>query len=310
MTFSRVSTIAVFVSIPTLVAAQQGNPAPCKVGDRYIARGLQGQVRAVWDDQIRVQPDGAEAYDQVIVPLPLGSGHYVWPKPSAPAYGTAKPTPRPTPESVAPDPGAKCETESTEQKVARQLAPAAVALGSGVALLTPDALKSALSATETELATASSPELAKIAAANAQGRYTYLPKDPPFNVTILTPWARAAMTALEAKRKYEPAPQLSADALNRLGLSIEVFPGSSMTTADAIENVVIKRGENIIRPIERKVEPRTIQNALGAKRELSMGTFRFEMDALAPTADVTIVLIGSRGNYEITLTPAELSHLR
>jgi hypothetical protein len=320
MTTGRTFLFVAFVALPIYVSAEQSNPAaaPCNVGDRFFAKGLQGEVRSVWADEVRVQPDGAEAYDQVRVPLPFGTGRYIWPAPSAPAYGTAKPTPRPTAEAALPDPDAKCVPKTAAAKVedsgqsptSSKIVDRSRVLGAGIVLLTADLLKAALTATETELATASSPELAKLAAATAYGIYSYLPKDPPFSVTISTPWTRAAIAALEAKRKYEPAPSLSIDALNRLGLSINVSPGSSLTTADAIENVVIKRGEIIIRPIDRSVKPHTIQNAMGAKRELSSGSFTFEMDALQPTTDLTIVLIGKRGNYEITLIPAELSYLR
>lgn len=310
MTIRRLSAIAALVAFPGLASAQQSNSIPCKEGDRYVAKGLQGRVRSVWDDQIRVQPDGAEPYDQVIVPLPLGSGRYVWPQATAPAYGTAKPTPRPTPESVAPDPAAKCDTETVEQQVARQLTPPVLRFGPGIGLLTPDLLKTALAATGSEVATASSPELANFALATAVGLSIDLPKDPPFNVTILTPWVRAALAGLEAKRKFEPVPALSVDALNRLGLSIEVSPGSPLTTADAIENVVIKRGETVIRPLSRTVQPDTIQNALGVKRELSTGSFKFAMEALRPTGDLTIVLVGRRQNYEITLLQAALTFLK
>jgi len=160
------------------------------------------------------------------------------------------------------------------------------------------------------VATASSPELANFALATAVGLSIDLPKDPPFNVTILTPWVRAALAGLEAKRKFEPVPALSVDALNRLGLSIEVSPGSPLTTADAIENVVIKRGETVIRPLSRTVQPDTIQNALGVKRELSTGSFKFAMEALRPTGDLTIVLVGRRQNYEITLLQAALTFLK
>lgn len=105
-------------------------------------------------------------------------------------------------------------------------------------------------------------------------------------------------------------PALSVDTLNRAGVSIEVSPGSSLATADAIEDVVLKRGDTIIRAIASNVEPRTIENAMGFKRELSVGSFTFDMAALQPTGSVTIVCIGRRDNYEVTLTATELSYLR
>lgn len=199
MTITHPAAIVAFLGLAAFASAQQSNPEPCKVGDRYVAKGLVGQVRSVWVDQIRVQPDGAEPYDQVIVPLPLGSGRYRWPPPTAPAYGTAKPTPSPTAESVAPDPAARCVPK---EPIANQVS---VPLGPGIEPLTEELLKTALTVSTDDLARASNPLLAKLSVAIARGilRDSDIPKDPPFSVAISSPWTRAAFTSAEARRKYQ-----------------------------------------------------------------------------------------------------------
>jgi hypothetical protein len=57
--------------------AREAEPAPekqYKVGDRFeLKPGVMGTVPFVWPDQIKVQPEGAEPYDLVVIDLPLGS---------------------------------------------------------------------------------------------------------------------------------------------------------------------------------------------------------------------------------------------
>ncbi len=309
-TYLRIAPVVIVALLcsPVSATAQQnaGVVAPCNVGDRFTAKGLEGVVRDVWPDEIRVQPDGAEPYDVVGVPLPFGSGRYVWPSEYEPAYGTAKPTPRPSAANATPDAAAICIPEPVIAKP--QPIP-----GPGIRLLTQELLLEAITATEEHAVTASSLFLVQLEEASRSDAFSTtvaLWEKAPFDVSISSPWVRAASAAAEARRKYQPEPKLSLDDLNQQGLLIVVRPGKSLTTADAIENVVIKRGDEIIRPIEATMAPETTVNALGAKLEVSRGTFRFAMEALAPSSAVTIVCVGAKGNYEITLTAMQLSRLR
>jgi hypothetical protein len=95
-------------------------------------------------------------------------------------------------------------------------------------------------------------------------------------------------------------------------VDIVVTPGPSFLTADAIQDVVLKRGDQIIRPLARNVAPTTVQNAMGASRTLAEGRFTFDMAAFSTSTPgpVTIVLIGQRGNFEWDMYSNELDSLR
>ena len=137
-----------------------------------------------------------------------------------------------------------------------------------------------------------------------------LAKDPPFSVLIQSPFIRVAAESLEARRKFVEPTFESLEAINGRLVEIEVSPGPSMATADAVENVVIKRGAQVLRPIKANIQPTTVQNRLGMNRELSAGTFTFDYAAFDPTTTITLVVVGRAGNFELELRPEELSSLR
>lgn len=132
----------------------------------------------------------------------------------------------------------------------------------------------------------------------------------PFRFLIMSPYVAAMIAAAEAKRKYEPTPTLSADALNADRVVISVRPGELLATADSIENVLIKRNGQIVRPLKQRIIPMTISNALGASEASAQGDFTFDFDVFAPDTPITIVMIGARANLEFTLMPDELAYLK
>lgn len=176
-------------------------------------------------------------------------------------------------------------------------------------LLTSELLKEALEATEDAIAKASSPVVAKLNGLSAE-ETRRLWEDAPFTVTLSSPWIRAAMVASEARRRFLPIPQLSIQSFNDEGLIIEVSPGRSLVNADLIENVVVKRTDQIVRPLSAEITPTIITNALGAKREVARGRFRFPMEALGQETPIEIVCVGRRGNFTVHLSRLELSWLR
>lgn len=134
--------------------------------------------------------------------------------------------------------------------------------------------------------------------------------DAPFRFLIISPYVTAMIAAAEAKRKYEPTPTLSADGLNADHVVISVRPGELLATADSIENVLIKRNGQIVRPLTQRITPMTISNALGASEASAQGDFRFDFGVFAPDAPITIVMIGARANLEFTFKPDELAQLK
>ena len=124
---------------------------------------------------------------------------------------------------------------------------------------------------------------------------------PPFNVFIASPYMRALATAYEAKRRYADPPRLSAADLNADGILVSVTPGDDFAHADAIEDVVLKRFDGrVIRAFRRAVHPASIQNRGGASKTLSEGAFYFRLEDF-DQLPVTVVCIGSGGNFEIGL---------
>lgn len=134
--------------------------------------------------------------------------------------------------------------------------------------------------------------------------------EAPFEFFIASPFATAAMAAATASRKFEARPHLTVEALNARKVVIHVGPGSTFSTADAIENVVIKRDGAIIQPSQKAITLAPVQNALGASKPSANGDFTFEFEAFTPTTSITLVFIGAAGNYEWTVTPDELARLR
>lgn len=135
-------------------------------------------------------------------------------------------------------------------------------------------------------------------------------KRAPFHFYIETPYTRAVATLMQAKRKFEQTPTLDVAALNKDQVVLRVTPSDTINMADAIENVVIKRGAEVIRPLAKDVHPVTLQNRMGATFQLAEGTFTFPLETFDPTVPITFVLIGAKGNFEWTMEPAHLKALR
>jgi len=98
--------------------------------------------------------------------------------------------------------------------------------------------------------------------------------------------------------------------LNSQQIVLHIGPSASFADADAIENVVLKRGADIVRPINRQVTPVDIRNAFSATRTVSEGDFTFPFSAFDPPTGVTIVMIGRTGNFEWALATAELARMK
>jgi hypothetical protein len=141
-------------------------------------------------------------------------------------------------------------------------------------------------------------------------RLVTLATDAPFAFMIMTPYTRAASIAVQAKRKFAAATFPTLDALNAELVVVSVDPGSSILSVDTIENVVIKRGTDLIRPVKSSVEPTVVQNAMGLKKDTARGSFTFDFAAFAPGSAITLVLIGKGGNFEFEMTQEEVARLK
>jgi hypothetical protein len=132
----------------------------------------------------------------------------------------------------------------------------------------------------------------------------------PFKVSILSPYAAAVLQSSEAKRKYQPIPIIDLATLNAQKVVVHVYPGGTINTLDTIENVIVKRAGEVIRPSKVEVKPVVMQTNMGASRPSSEGRFTFDFSTFAPTTSITLVCIGQHGNWEWDMSAAELAVLR
>jgi hypothetical protein len=144
---------------------------------------------------------------------------------------------------------------------------------------------------------------------NERLKFIQATKQVPFRFTIVSPFVRAAVLVAEASRRYQET-TLHVQELNAGLVTIHVEPSTTITNAEAIDDVVIKRGGVVIRPSKKDVRPTTLQTLAGATRELAEGDFTFDFGTFVPDAEITIVLIGRAVNFEWTVRPGELDQLK
>lgn len=132
----------------------------------------------------------------------------------------------------------------------------------------------------------------------------------PFKIEIITPYIKVFNAAAEAARRFETFVGPTADVANAEGVWIAVAPGPQLLSGDAVDNVVLKRGDAVIRPAQRVVEPYEAKTAMNATRQLTTGRFQFNFEAFNPSEPVTIVVVGATQNLEWILEVAELKKLR
>jgi hypothetical protein len=187
-------------------------------------------------------------------------------------------------------------------------------VGPGIQPLTAESLKEALDMSEEDVSRVSSALLVKLVAAEDDSSRKYeamtLAKDAPFDVMLLTPFSRAGFAAAEARRKFATPTRTDLTALNKQGLIVVVSPGTSFVTADAVEGMVIRRGDQVIKPLTSVIKPTMIENRMGAKSASAVGRFTFPMDVFAPKSPLTIVIIGKLRNFEIPMSEVELGLFR
>lgn len=132
----------------------------------------------------------------------------------------------------------------------------------------------------------------------------------PFSFHVESPYTRVHNVVNFAVSKYrEPKPPSMAEA-NARGVVVFVTPGQNFLRSDAIERVVIERGDRRILPSAEKVAPSLVRNGFGAVKELSEGEFTFPIEAFAPAGGLTFVLVGRSGNIRIPMTESELAMFR
>jgi hypothetical protein len=127
---------------------------------------------------------------------------------------------------------------------------------------------------------------------------------------LATPFSRVASSIFEMSKKRERLRAMSPGAANGWGVGIYISPSENLDHADSIQNVVIRREGHTIQPLTTTIAPVHYTTRTGVKKQLWKGFFAFPMDSFAPTADITVVLIGGTGEVTCTLDSLKLSTLR
>jgi hypothetical protein len=130
----------------------------------------------------------------------------------------------------------------------------------------------------------------------------------PFQVFLATPYTRAVFSALDARQRYLDPPALSAAQLNADGVVVSVFPGQTLTTAQAIEDVLVKQLDgSVVRPVKKDVQPDAPPGAIEASRVITRGVFYFPLAAFEHLP-VTVICVGAGGNFSLEITSDDLKY--
>ena len=131
-----------------------------------------------------------------------------------------------------------------------------------------------------------------------------------YTAWIASPFSRVALSVAESLGRQDRPRPITPGAANGWGVGVYVSPAADFDSAESIKRVVIQRGSSTIEPETATLSPVTVENATGEKKQLLKGFFGFSLEAFAPTADITIVLIGSTGEVRCRLDQEKLSSLR
>jgi hypothetical protein len=124
---------------------------------------------------------------------------------------------------------------------------------------------------------------------------TGLCKNDDFALAFYSAYKQVAYEVWAAVRKQKPAPQPSYQAAQRTRVTIGIspVPGSKNTLTD----FVVKRGGKPVQPSVRTVS--------GGR-----GNFSYDYAAFAPTATVTLEMVGRTRTVSCAISPEVLRHFR
>ena len=135
-------------------------------------------------------------------------------------------------------------------------------------------------------------------------------KDSPYRVVVMSPFMRAIDLARRARRRHEPAPAPSLPGLNAAQVVVHVTAGLNYQALDPIKSVFIRRGGEIITPLQSSVKMTFVVDDEQKSRQSADGDFTFPFAVFEPSAEIAILLTGERGTCRITVTAGELARMR
>jgi len=124
---------------------------------------------------------------------------------------------------------------------------------------------------------------------------TGLCKNDDFALAFYSAYKQVAYEVWAAVRKKRPAPQPSYQAAQRTRVTIGVTPVAG--SKNLFTDLVLKRGGKIVQPAVRTVSGGT-------------GNFTFDYSAWAPTATVTLEMVGKSRTISCAMSPEVLRQFR
>ena len=122
---------------------------------------------------------------------------------------------------------------------------------------------------------------------------TGLCRNPDFDIAMYTPYKSVAYEVWRVVSAGKPAPQPNYADAQRTRITVGVTPARG--SKNTLGSFVLKRGG-------KPVEP--------TSRELTTGRFTFDFPAFAPTAGVTLEMVGKARTVTCDIDPATLTLMR
>ncbi len=124
---------------------------------------------------------------------------------------------------------------------------------------------------------------------------TGLCQNDQFTIAMFTPYKQVAYEVWGAVRAKKPVPTPSYSQAQRTRITIGVTPAKG--SKNAITSVAVKRGGKTVAPVSKAAE--------GAG-----GSFTFDFPAFAPTADISLELVGKAGTVSCSVEKGVLALFR
>ncbi len=124
---------------------------------------------------------------------------------------------------------------------------------------------------------------------------TGLCRNDDFALAVYSGYKQVAYEVWAAVRKTKPAPQPSYQAAQRTRVTIGISPVTG--SKNALTDFVVKRGGKPVQPAVRTLSGGT-------------GNFTFDYAVFAPTATVTLEMIGRARTVSCAIPPDVLRHFR
>ena len=124
---------------------------------------------------------------------------------------------------------------------------------------------------------------------------TGLCKNDDFTLALFTPYKMVAYEVWQTVRQKQPPPTPSYQEAQRTRVTISVTPVRG--SKNALTDLLLKRGAKPVAPFDRSVNE-------------SGGRFTFDFAAFAPTADVTLDMVGRAKTISCVIDKAALTRFR